>query len=439
MRNYLKQRAADGLLCLCLSAAMTPVICSGFVLTDPWSGNVAVIFALCALVQMVLLLIARSRLSAGIGIAVGAVLAIGAAVYCRTSDPFAEEGSNSGFIFLLVLVVTCVLVFLLGRTRVGIAALFLLGSIVQAGSHFLQFPTPLWSLLLFLAALPILFFYRTYLISAARADLGTVRSWKYLRQVLLVCLAAILVAGGLYAGVVRPLNPPTQELKLITMLKSMDQLKVLGVSTVDIVLDPEDRSEQPPEEEDQAGDEGEDESDDLGEESPPLSELPEEQDQQRQNTDSDRQQLWSGIRYDETVLSYLWLLLLIPVLIVGAFVLRYLLRRRWREKVRALPREEAVVNYYQFFLKRLARAGLKRAKQHTLREYADNTKVQLEPFGAGRGAFGDLTATYEKVLYGRCPVSEEEYQRFETFYDSFYRCLRKEAGAVKYWLTAWRY
>lgn len=439
MRNYLKKRTADCLLCICLSAAMVSVVCSGFVLEDAWSGNVAVIFVLSAILQLLLLLIARSRLSTGIGIAAGAVIAIGTAVYWRTFHPFAEENANSVFIFLLISVITGVLVFLLGRTRAGVVVLFILGSFIQAGGHFLQFPTPLWSLFVFLLAAPILFFHRTYIVSAAHADLGTVRGAKYLCQIVPLCLAVLLVAGGLYVGVVRPMDPPTQELKLITVLKSMNPLKVLGVSTVEVVLDPEDRSEQPPEEEDQAGNEGEDQSDDLGEAPPIPSELPEDPDQQRQNTDSDRQQLWGGIRYDETALSYLWLLLLIPLLIAAAFVLRLLRRKHWRKQVQALSKEEAVVNYYQFFLKRLERLGLKRAKQHTLREYAGNTQIQLEPFAAGHGTFSDLTAIYERVLYGHCPVSDEEYQQFEAFYDSFYRCLRKEAGVVKYYLTAFRY
>lgn len=439
MRNYLKQRTADCLLCICLSASMVSAVCSGFVLEDPWSRNVAAVFALCAVLQFLLLLIARRRLSIGIGIAVGAIAAIGAAVYLRTYQPFTEESSNSAFIFLLISVIACILIFLLSRTRAGIVVLFLLGNFIQAGSHFLQFPAPLWSLLLFLLSVSVLFFHRTYIVSASHADLGKIHLVKYLGQILPLCLAALLIAGGLYAGVVRPLNPPTQELKLITVLKSMDPLKVLGVSSVETVLDPDMSSEQPPEEDDFAGDEGEDPSDDLGKETPPPNESPEDSDKQQQNTDSERQQFWTAIRYDDGVRSYLWLLLLIPLLIVAAFVLRLLLRKRWRKKVRALSHEEAVVNYYQFFLKRLERLGLKRAKQHTLEEYVSHTQVQLEPFGEGHSTFGDLTAIYEKVLYGRCPVSDEEYGQFEAFYDSFYRCLRKEAGVVKYYLTVFRY
>lgn len=436
MGYYIRSRAASWLLCVCLNASMTAAICSGFILSDGLSDNLLALFTISAVLQAVLVLLAYSRRIAIAGIAAGAALAAAVVFYIYTRRPLADETANSTFLFLLIELAAAILVFLLSRTRVGSAVLFLVGTLIQAGVQFLQFPAPLWGFLLFPAAALILFFYRTYTVSLLKADMGKVRTGAYLRQAVLVCLAALVAAGGVYFGVVRPLNPPTQELKLIRVLRSMPLLEVLGVSSTEIILDPDTASQEPPEEEDLGGEEGQDENAGL-EGWQPESQPPEIGDVQTQLNDI-LQQL-TAVRYDKDTLQLLWLLLLVPAAIAGVFILRMALKRRWHRRVQALPKTEAVLAYYQFFLSRLGKIGLKRTPAHTLREYAALTAVQLQAFNVGECTFGRLTAVYEKTLYGHCQVSEAEYQAFETFYGRFYRNLRREIGTGKYLLQIFRF
>ena len=365
------------------------------------------------------------------------MLAVIGLVYINVSHPFTDETSNSAFIFALVLVVTALLVWLLTRSRPGTVVLFLIGTILCAGAHFLQFPIPVWCLFLFLLAISASFLFRVYNVSLQKADIVSGSTAAYLRQTGIVAVAVLLLAGGVFFGVVRPLNPPTQELKLITVLKSMQQLDRLGVSRTEIVLDPNLSSTEEPEDEEKGNEENEEESDSpQGENEIPQQSLTETM---RENFTSAVQQTWAAARYDQHNFQWLWLLLLIPVAIAAAYIGRFERRKRWRKRVQALPRESAVVNYYRYFLKRLNRLGLKRSAHATLREYAALNEVQLQPFEGENCRFADLTAIYESVLYGRHRVTDQEYAAYEAFFDRFYLGLKKELGPVRYWLKAFRY
>ena len=440
MKRYWKQALPDALLCTALTVSLVPAVCSGFVLCDPFSASTAFI-ALCSLaVQLLFALLARRKAAVRLGIGLGAAIAVGIFVCLRLRGPLAGETAESAFLFALIELITALLVFLLGRSRPGIAALFLAGSWLCAGCRFLQFPASGWCLYLFLAAAAALYLLRVCTVCAARAELGGEALAGRILQPLLLAAAALAAAAGLYFGVIAPLHPPTRELKLITELRSMELLQVLGVATTETVLDPELSSDAPPEETEQTdkrGDTPSDAPDGLDDTLPDAQ--PDPGETLAETISSALQEAAEAIRYDETLRSRLWLLLLLPAALAAAYVLRLALHRRWRRRVRALPREDAVWNYYRFFLSRLARAGLKRPPERTLREYAADCRTRLEPFETCGVTFAELTAVCERVLYGSGSVSEEEYARFERFYDGLSPALRRELGPVKYYLRAFRF
>lgn len=437
MRSYLKHKLADTLLCIALTVSLVPTVCSGFALTGRWQQSLLAAALCSAVLQVVFTLLSRRRVTVRLGIAAGAVLAAAAFAYMRAVSPLSDEASNSAFIFALVQIVTALLVFLLSRTRLGVAVMFLVGNLICAGSHFLLFPAPAWCFYLFLAAVFVLFLHRVCTVSAAKAELGAVSVPKYLRQTALLLVVGFGAALGLYFGVVAPLAPPTQELKLITELRSMELLQVLGISGTEIILDPELTSEAPPEDTELGDESGEEESDAPdGLEETPSPKTPDTSKTLGQQISNTLQEAAEAIRYDGFVWSRLWLLLLIPLAIAAAYGLRVYRKKQWRKRVRALPREDAVANYYRFFLSRLGRAGIKKSPDSTLREFAENAGKQMEPFETGGVRFGALTAVYEQVLYGRHSVSDEEYTAFERFYDGFYPALRREVGTAKYYLKA---
>ena len=437
MRQIIKQRFADWLLCLVMAACMTEIVCSGFLLEAGAYRGVAMIFALSAALQALLQLISYRRSFIVIGIIAGVLLALAAVITIKTTQPFSSEGASSRFIFALILFAASLLVFLMTRTKAGTAALFLLGTITCAGAHFLQFPIMLWSFLLFEIAVLAMFFLRVYTASLLKADIGKVRIGAYMLQMGAVCIAAFAMAGGIYFGVVHPLDPPTQELKLITRLQSMPLLEVLGVSDTKVVFDSELASRQTPDTTEFSSDTGEEQNESIGEALPQT---------QSQNNGkdlpdylSDVQQVLDTVNYGFFRTKYIWLLLLIPFMIGVSYAFRLFLRKRWHRRVRSLPREDAAANYYSFFLKCFKRLGMHRQSFHTLQEYVENNELQMQAFSAGDVTFASLTSTYEKVFYGGGSITVKEYKQFATYYGSFYEKLRRELGSLKYCLRIFQF
>lgn len=455
MIKYLKSRMPDWLLCTLMSASLSSAVCSGFEMSSPGKDSVGALLVSAAAVAFVMTVLAYRRVLTGLGIAAGAVAAAASVAYLKTVHPLADEEAHAGFIFVLICIIAGIMVFLLSRSRFGTIVLFIAGNLIGAGAHFLQFENPLWSFLLFTASVLIMFFYRVYMISLINADMGRVRIGKYMTQTAAVCLAAALLASGIFAGAIMPLNPPVQDLKLIRILKQMDMLEVLGIYNVRTVLNPFKDSSKTPDQSDFSNQKGDEESDSLDGQD-------EEKDQNETDdtfTDSSLQIKADAIKYSFKEYHLGWLIPIAVIIVLAAAVAAVVSRRkRWRRAVQSLSSEELVLNYYAYFMHCMAVAGLKKPEQHTLHEFVDSAAHELEVFEGGAGGagavhkasdndntasnhvtFGQLSAIYERVLYGGINVSDEERGMFESFYDSLAVGLKKRMGAFKYLLNYIRF
>jgi hypothetical protein len=428
MRQYLKYRAADFLLLSCIAASLVFSVCTGFLLEDGLSSSPPVVFLLTALLEGSFFLFAYQRSTRVLGVLVGIALVVMAMVYARAFHPMENETENSLFVYLLLEVLVSLIAFFLCRSRLGTLVLLLVGSLLISGAAFLQFPTPMWCMLVFPLSCGGMLLYRVYLWGTRQAVLGKIRVGRYLRQMLLLVLCCGALAGGIFYLVIRPLNPPTQELRLITQLQSMELLERLGVSSVKTVLDPTLSADTPPERteyDNETAQQQEDQQQDL-------LEAPETQPEQEEASAE-------AVNYDLSSRNLWWLLGLIPLAIVCVFVGRVLYKRHWHKQIQKLPREDTVVLYYHFFQKRFQKIGLGRTKFHTLREYAEETAYKMEAFQVEKVTFAQLTGVYEAVIYGGAVPTEDELGQFEAFYKQFYKNLRREIGTVKYYLQVFRF
>ena len=433
MIKFLIKALPDYLLCACLTTGTALGICSGFLLEDPISGNGAAILGISLLLQLLLTAISFRPVLRVLGICAGVVLAGGTAFWAQAFHPMESESENSLFIFILIEIITAVLVFLLTRTRPGTAALFILGTIIQAGAKFLAWPVPLWSFLLFEFCVAAMYFYRTFRVAYTRSDMGKSGGRSFAAQLLVTCLAGLLAASLIFAGIVKPLNPPVRDLKLITQLRSMDLFEVLGIYNVETVLDPDltsSKDSSDMENGNQKGDQEEDSDDGSSDD----ENLPGADEEQEGNTNASFHQLLEAIWYDFS--SGAWILVLAAViLLITAAVLSPAARRRlWLKRLQLMSEEDQAAAYYSFFLKKLSRAGIKKPENQTLREFSSASAHALSAYDADEVTFGDLTSLYEKVLYGHSRIEESELEMFRKFYSMFHKNMRQEIGSFKYLL-----
>jgi len=350
-------------------------------------------------------------------------------------DPDAAEYKT---VLAFAIIASIALSVLLSRTRAGTAALYIIGTVICAGSNFLQFPVSLAAFLGFMFLTAIMYLYRAQRVSFSKAELGGTKPVKYIRQMSVICIAAIALAGALFYFVIRPLSPPTMELKLITVLKSMRTLEVIGVSSVETIMDTERKSEEPPDEIESSSNESETFEEDINSDQYPPDDGNTQSDYITIDS-SDSKESAKPVSYSSIQRTWLIMLLMIPAGAVIAYILHFAKRRRWLRKISSLTPENAVINYFMFFMRTLGRAGIKRDNHATLREFVSDSRTSLEPFDEPKGSFDRLTSIFERTLYGRMPVEEAELSAFTVFYGNFYRNLRRELGTLRYCLTLFRY
>jgi len=432
MRHYIRSRLGEFIACTAVCCGICFPVYAGFVLTDPFSNTAPLGVLILAVITALLYLCAYSRMTAVMGICSGIALAAAAVIFIQLADPLGAEEENSVFIFFLVSVIISVAVFLLSRSRAGIIVIAVLGNLITAGSCFLAFPVRLWSYLVFMAGLGVLFFMRVYAKGAGDVLAGHIRFGRYFLQSVLTVLVALGIAAGLFFAVIRPLDLPVKDLQLISMLRNMDILEVFGIAEEREIFDPELAGGQIVVDTDYGNDEGEDDS--------PEEDTDSNEDHQSAVTKWIQGGIRNlrGITYRLRGRSFWWLLGIIPVAVAAVFAVRALRKELWHRKVQALSHEDAVLNYYSFVNRRLKIAGYGKPVNYTVDEYARTMEHTMEPFADGDSTYSLLSRLYSRIYYGNGKITDEEYTLAESFYGRFHKCLKKEMGTGKYLLNIFR-
>lgn len=440
MASYLKNRIWDLLLCTAISLGLVYPIFAGFVLKDRLSPNIPAVLALLAAVQFFLLLTAYGRRTKTIRVLVGAGLLVIFMAVSRRENPFIHEENMSLAVTLFILVLTGLLVFLATRTRPGTVVLFLLGFLVTAGSRFLRFPVQDWSFLLFLFSVMVMLWYRNYTLTLLQVQIGRVQIRKFMRQTLLVCLAGLVMSGAIYAGIIRPLHPPTQQLKLVTRLERMDLLKVMGVSETKTILNPDLAANA---QADSSASGNKKKSTDAGNQRNQTKQADAGSDEKQETgaksgTGRDNSQVQASRRmyYEIRRVHIPWVLIALGILAAAYYVFRVLNRKHWEKQVRDLEDADRIVNYYQFFLRSFSKCGFQKPENYTLSEYAQSIEHELQVFAEGKSTFSGLTEIYCRTVYGRQQLKRKDVRLFVKFYEGFRKNLRKEIGTFRY---LWQY
>lgn len=445
MNAFIKPRIADLLLCTLLTTCLTLAVRSGFYLAEPYESSILLLVAGGLILQLLLFLLSYNRKTVAAGIILFLGLFIYAIRYAAANDPLGDETKNSIYIFCLILIISGILVMLLSRTRLGLLFLFIAGNLLIAGAIFLQFPVSAWASLLFVFGCAALYLYRFYLHSVKAIRLGKVQPIRYACQTGAACLIALMLATGLYEGIIRPLNPPTQELLLTQKLKSMNLLHVLGVAAIREVTDPNlVATEQPDqtlydrdEEEAPTGEESKEEGtmEESTQENPETGDEVTDEEQDLRDANA----IWYQLIPKSMLLRIILGLILAAV---AAFASRILIRKRWHTTVQGLSGAEQVINYYGLFYQGMRSTGIAREEIRTLREYADTMGSAMDTWTTNGVSFQELIPIYERVIYGgpdSQEVSDQELALFNSYYAGFYKTLRKRAGILKYYLCIWRY
>lgn len=413
MKKYIGEYLWDFILCVLIGTGLVLNVFAGYEMTDPWSGRLWAVAGIVSVVMALLFAAYYKRILLVISFIAEAAALVAAIIILQKMGVFTASKTidENPLLFWLIVISTSVLVFWAARTRAGIVTLFLAGTIMTAAFDFLQFPVSQGGYLAFVFGAFVLLLYRIYCISLMHSDKVKTAFSQYFTQSVIVSLAALMLAGGVYYGIVKPMSPPTDQLKLTAQLMSMDMVKKAGISSVTVI---------------------------------PANEMVREvQNENRSKNHNEHEKEGKIVQGKNPMTTkkvtfplpsnFIWMAAVsIIALFVLATVIKLFGRKRWYRAVLKESKEDSAIELYNYFLKKIRKMGCGRPDGHTLLEYAYGLQTKLEPYSVGDANFLSLTQIYTKILYGCQNISDDEWELFIDFYKEFNRNLKNEMGSLRY-------
>mgnify|MGYP000956897744 FL=1 len=413
MKKYIGEYLGDFILCILIGTGLALNVFAGYEMTDPWSGHLWAVAGMVTAVMVLLFAAYYKRILLVISFIAEAAALIAAIIILQKMGVFTASKTidQNPLLFWIIVISTSVLVFWAARSRAGIIILFLAGTIMTAAFDFLQFPVCQGGYLAFVFGAFVLLLYRIYCISFRHSDKVQAAFSRYFVQSLIISLAALMLAGGVYYGLVKPTSPPTDQLKLTAQLMSMDIVRKAGISSVTVI--PANEMVREVQKENQSKDHNEPEK--------------EEKIVQGQNPMTTKKVTFP------LPSNFIWMTAVsIIVLLILAMIIKLLGRKRWYRALLQQSKEDSALELYNYFLKKIRKTGCGRPDGHTLLEYAYGLQTKLEPYAVGDANFLSLTQIYTKILYGCQNISEDEWELFIDFYKELNHNLKKEMGSLRY-------
>ncbi len=437
MKSFWRYHIWEALLCWITAVTLVLTFSQGFYIPATVANNIPLALLICGLTLLYAYFGSYNHTTMvcfTLGfVAIAAVFFL----WMRSAgiDIIDEEGSATAiYIYYISAPLISLLTFLLSRSRLGIVALFFMGSCLHALFVFLAYNVATWCAALFLLAVIALFLLRQYRITALRSSTVNPDFGRYFGLSAGLCLTATVLALAVWGLVIRPLQPPTVDLTLLTNYMRYDILEMAGIARQYPV--PDDAVTSTPPDQTLPVNEPEQSPD-----SPPADQSPDSSAAESQapsapldslSTPTESQTLHS-VSYDRKLTGWLAALILLVILLLASIpFFRQYLRRRQLTKLTSGTPQEQVIGLYQFYLKKFSRIGCARAPTQTEWEYTERYGAQLAPYLEGGPSLSEMTALYMDARYGGLPASETDCAALASLYPIFLQNYRALSGRIRY-------
>lgn len=442
MLNYLKNSVWDFVLCVVAAAALSYTACSAFYSAQPYQSVLGVVamVVISAVVEAALFLTStsrRARVLGAVGIAVVVIVVLAVAFATSTSSTVLDDTAGNNVYFALCVLVPPLLVYPLSRRRWSTVVLIIVGIFFCAVIEYLYWYGHVIAFILFIASSVTLFIYRTYQRSLLNSESETLAFNSVTAAGVGLSIAAVLLATGIFALVVAPLNPPNLVVKLITENYRVQTEDVRGVGsstdTENLNEYSNKMSNKTSETSNISGTETNKQTNDQTNKGNTSQQdvtnmtvnLGSSQNNQSQNGNL-------GINFPN------WLPLVIAIivilLIVGSILLKKYLRKRRFNKLTAGDNNDSADALYLFFLSRFQKFRVPQPGTLTLSEYGkaySDTFTEFESMAEGP-TFASLSDIYSANVYGKKDLTDEQISAFKEYYRSFYKRAARYIGRIKY-------
>ncbi|MBO4365638.1 MAG: hypothetical protein J5804_05025 [Eggerthellaceae bacterium] len=439
--NYLKQSVFDMLLCACSAAALCYVCLIAFIATLGYQDSPFIVIVSCIALTAALFCVAYNLRTSLIGGVALAFLFGGAVIACwmqsGTPSLFDDVKGNNAYLVIEV-ALCCVMVFVLSRRKATAIALLVGGTVLCCAMEYLYWNGKIVATAIFVIATGALYALRAYKANLRGSDSDKLMFGPAVAVAGGLGCLSVLLALGVFALVIAPLNPPAYTLKLVTHHIQLQEVEVRGTGDQVSLLTELLKSLNVLGSKDAPAD-----SDDVNDD---------KDSQQDQNQDTDQEQETGGSSFGLNepsdkdaaeafainVPPYVPVLLALALIAVVFAVIfgRKAMRRKKYERICSLPPGERLCQLYLYFTKAFTKMKVKRPDSATLREYMDSAGGVYANFEKAdfseSPAFAKLTESYSKCAYGRMEPSDEELDAFEEYYREFHRRAASYVGRLRY-------
>lgn len=434
MKAYLQRTWPELLLVAVMATCLGLQAVQCFHIAPELALNVPLVAGVCCVAVLWLHVSACSLRCVAVGVPAFALACVAVALGVSGGDlsAFANDSYSNPVLVYPVLLLTAVAVFCLTRKKTTAVLLAIGGCVFCGAVEFLYVQELVAPTLVFMCAAIALLACRWAGSSSEQAGTFSFEGAK-LFSVAAVSAIALLLACGVFFLVVAPLNPPVQELKLVTKYYALEEVHVSGYTELlhqrNEDLDSKNANDeespssqttsetQPHEGDSQSADQSDDGSGTGGV-------LP--------DNSGDPMQL---IRYFQ---EHWWLLLLAllatAALWAGAVAVRRALRSRRFARWAVLAPQERFLAQYAYVRSVLERVCKVSSAGMTPAEYANAAEGEtaaLERAGESV-SFAQVSSAVATVVYGNCMPSEQQLAQAENYVRLLPKRLMLRFGRIKY-------
>ncbi|MGI6721340.1 MAG: DUF4129 domain-containing protein [Anaerovoracaceae bacterium] len=432
--RYLRNSIWDMILVTVMIFAISTTVFSGFHVPQETVTSYGTTIVISIILTVILTLIFYDRRSILIGMTAFVIVFLLMIVVLSntTGMNILRDRESNPYLHIVLQVLVALAVFLPSRTRIGNAIMFVAGLIAVCLVQFLYETNHVVCMLLFILSGGVMQMYRNYIYNIMHSRTIRVAQGSSIRVSTLVCLLAIIIGGGLFYGIVKPMDPPKKDLKIITKYMSLEVLKKVGVATTQTIRDPNlttSNTSDHTKTSKQKGKKKEDNNKNYG------------RDKARQNKKKNQQpkhlskhgpKAFKSVHYSKTIQLIFLLAILIAAAIIAAILIKLWLRRRWFRRLQTHSRREQIQILYMFYLRKFRQLGVKKSPEETPYEFARRAEPQLWIFKEGSLGVSELADLFVRSQYGGVEPTAAEESAYLDFHRYFYRNCREYLGKFKY-------
>lgn len=435
MKQYWKNYVWEYLVCVAAASMLLLNTAQGFYIPDRLADSVVVAVAACAVLMLLFFLGGYNKVSLVLTPVLAGALVVVCVLLLRSAgvDIVDEEGSETAFyIYWFAFAVICIAVYVCSRFRLGVAVLFLVGCCVSGILQFLEYQVFAWAGMIFAGSCIVLFLLRQYRAQAMSSSTSAPDFRRFFRSGVLMVLVSVLLSCGVFFAVVRPLSPPTVELKFLERYLAFQIIERTGISDSYQIEDEEEYTDEK--------DETIDNTEETEEGDTPIGQDEEPEDEREKRDDEEARQPpgqteLSAVSYTATPVLWiiLWCALVLLVLILPP-ALRIRLRKRRMKAFQAMEPGRQIRELYGFYLKKFRHVGWKKRSGETPLEFARRSGEGLERYLTGACGIGPLTEAFMEARYGGGVPADAVCAECREIYGFFLKNCKKQMGTVRYLL-----